>query len=141
MKLIPSKCLFDANSEHFLGYIVTKRGIKSNGQVEVTNREILKGLQARLEHVRGSLVDEHPSVIWAFHTTPKEATGVTPFQLVYGGEAVLPIEVGVEFDQVQLYDEENAKRRLMELDLVDESWDKATIQLMAYRQRMRQNYN
>ncbi|XP_042386706.1 uncharacterized protein LOC121978424 [Zingiber officinale] len=73
--------------------------------------------------------------------TPKEATGVTPFQLVYGGETVVPVEVGVESDRMQLYDKGNTKRRLMELDLVDESWDKVTVSLMTYRQRIRQNYN
>ncbi|XP_042422966.1 uncharacterized protein LOC122010493 [Zingiber officinale] len=72
---------------------------------------------------------------------PLEATDVTPFQLVYRGEAVVPVEVGVESDQVQLYDEGNGERRLMELDLMDEVQDKAVVRLMAYRQRMRQNYN
>ncbi|XP_042467352.1 uncharacterized protein LOC122050524 [Zingiber officinale] len=58
--------------------------------------------------------------MWALRTTPKEAIDVTPFQLVYNGEAVVPVEVGVESDRVHLYDEENDERRRMELDLVDE---------------------
>jgi hypothetical protein len=32
------------------------------------------------------------SALWAYHTSVKTATGFTPFQLVYGIEAVLPIE-------------------------------------------------
>ena len=32
------------------------------------------------------------SVLWAYQTSTKTATGFTPFQLVYGLEAVLPIE-------------------------------------------------
>ena len=31
-------------------------------------------------------------VLWAYQTSAKTATGFTPFQLVYGLEAVLPIE-------------------------------------------------
>ncbi|XP_042414696.1 uncharacterized protein LOC122003691 [Zingiber officinale] len=52
---------------------------------------------------------------------PKEGTGVTPFHLVYGGEAVIPVEVGIESDQLQQYDVDNAERRQLELDLVDEA--------------------
>ncbi|XP_042423160.1 uncharacterized protein LOC122010734 [Zingiber officinale] len=66
---------------------------------------------------------------------------MTPFHLVYDGEAVVLIEVGVESDQVHLYDEGNDERRRMELDLVGEARDKAVIRLMAYRQRMKQSYN
>ncbi|XP_042412430.1 uncharacterized protein LOC122001636 [Zingiber officinale] len=73
--------------------------------------------------------------------TPKEAISVTPFQLVYGGKVVVLVEVGVESDWVRLYDEGNEERRLMELDLVDETRDKTVVRLMAYRQWMRQNYN
>ncbi|XP_042455651.1 uncharacterized protein LOC122040402 [Zingiber officinale] len=63
------------------------------------------------------------------------------FHLVYDGEALVSVEVKVEFDRVQHYDKENGERRLMELDLVDKAWDKVVIRLMAYRQRMKQSYN
>jgi hypothetical protein len=32
------------------------------------------------------------SALWAYQTFVKSATGFTPFQLVYGLEAILPIE-------------------------------------------------
>ncbi|XP_042460613.1 uncharacterized protein LOC122044144 [Zingiber officinale] len=117
------------------------RSMESNSQAKVTNRDILRGLRARLDHAGGSWVDELLSVLWAHRTTPREAIGVTPFHLVYGSEAVVSVEVGVEFDRVQLYDDENIEQRLMELNLVDEARDKAVIRLMAYRQRIKQNYN
>ncbi|XP_042453299.1 uncharacterized protein LOC122037894 [Zingiber officinale] len=73
--------------------------------------------------------------------TPKEGIGVTPFHLVYSVEAVVPVEVDVESDQIQHYSEDNTERMLSELDLVDEVRAKAVVRLMSYRQRMRQNYN
>ncbi|XP_042405121.1 uncharacterized protein LOC121995451 [Zingiber officinale] len=73
--------------------------------------------------------------------TPKEGTGATSFHLVYDGEAVVSVEVGVESDRIKHYDEDNAEWRLLELDLVDEARAKVVVRLMAYRQRMRQNYN
>ncbi|XP_042460263.1 uncharacterized protein LOC122043738 [Zingiber officinale] len=114
---------------------------QSNGQAEVANRELLRILCARLDHMAGSWVDELPSVLWVLRTTPKEGTGVTPFHLVYGGEAVVPVEIGVESDRVLHYDEGNDEQRLMELDMVDKVRDKTAARLTAYRQRMRQNYN
>ena len=33
-----------------------------------------------------------PSVIWAYRTAYKIAVGTTPFELVYGQNAILPIE-------------------------------------------------
>ncbi|XP_042379897.1 uncharacterized protein LOC121972275 [Zingiber officinale] len=94
---------------------------QSKGQAKVTNREIHRGLRARFGHAGGSWVNELPSDLWAYCTTLREVTDVTPFHLMYGGEAVVPVEVGVESDWVQLYDEENVERRLMELNLVDEA--------------------
>ena len=34
-----------------------------------------------------------PSVLWAYRTSVKTSTGFTPFQLAYGKEALLPVEV------------------------------------------------
>ena len=51
------------------------------------------------------------------------------------------IKVGIEFNRVQLYNDGNADRRLMELDLADGVRDKAIVQLMAYRRHMKQSYN
>ncbi|XP_042432701.1 uncharacterized protein LOC122019284 [Zingiber officinale] len=105
---------------------------QGNGQAEVANREILRVLHARHNHMGGSWVDELRSALWALHMTLKEATGITPFQLVYGGEAVFPMEVAVESDWVQRYDYGNGKRRLMELDLVDKAREKVVVRLTAY---------
>ncbi|XP_042410364.1 uncharacterized protein LOC121999798 [Zingiber officinale] len=112
----------DFSAEHnVIIHAEIEKLLEGNGQVEVINREILRVLRARLDHMGGSWVDELPGVLWALRTTPKEAISVTPFQLVYDNEVVFPVEVRVESDQVQLYDERNAERRLIELDLVDEA--------------------
>ncbi|XP_042415266.1 uncharacterized protein LOC122004446 [Zingiber officinale] len=99
----------------------------SEQMAEVMNWEILKGLRTQLDHTEGSWIDELSSVLWALRMTPKEATDVTPFYLVYGGETVVLVEVGVESDRIQLYDGENVERRLIKLDLMDEVRAKATV--------------
>ncbi|XP_042443834.1 mitogen-activated protein kinase 4-like [Zingiber officinale] len=85
----------------------------------------------------------HYSVVH-LHSVPIEQRadrGFTPFHLVYASEAVVPVEVGVPSTRRMLYDEENAEQRLAELDLISETHEQTTIRLMAYQQRMRQNYD
>jgi len=66
---------------------------QTNRQVESTNKQILSGLKKRLDAAKGLWADELPAIIWSIRTTEKGATGETPFMLVYGSEAVLPIEL------------------------------------------------
>ncbi|GKE53673.1 reverse transcriptase domain-containing protein, partial [Tanacetum coccineum] len=66
-------------------------------------------------------VDELLQVLWAHSTTPKSSNGETPFSLVYGSEAVIPIEISVETKRVQDFDsKENEKRRREDLDVLEE---------------------
>jgi hypothetical protein len=55
---------------------------------------ILQGLKPRifdrLNKSGRKWLQELPTVVWSFRTTPSRATGFTPFFLVYGAEAVLP---------------------------------------------------
>ncbi|CAL9222575.1 unnamed protein product, partial [Arabidopsis halleri] len=49
----------------------------------------------RLNARKGGWYDELQPVLWAYRTTPRRATGETPFSLVYGMEAVVPAELNV----------------------------------------------
>nr|GEX06211.1 hypothetical protein [Tanacetum cinerariifolium] len=84
--------------------------VEANGQVEVTNREIVKGMEQRLGMAHQAWVDELPQVLWAHRTTHKSSNRETPFSLVYGSEVVIAIEISVERKQVQDFDsKENEK--------------------------------
>ena len=39
--------------------------------------------------------------LWACRTSPKEATGATPFRLTYGHDDVLPVEIHVQSIRIQ----------------------------------------
>ncbi|KAI3470508.1 hypothetical protein Pfo_027171 [Paulownia fortunei] len=67
---------------------------QANGQTEVTNRIILQHLKTCLGSAKGGWVDELPSILWAYRTTPRVATGEFPFNLTYGIEAIAPGEIG-----------------------------------------------
>lgn len=53
-------------------------------------------------------MDEIYDIMWLLRTTVKEATGQTPFKLVYKSEALLLVEIGVQTMRVKhLSPEEN----------------------------------
>ncbi|XP_019259750.1 PREDICTED: uncharacterized protein LOC109237819 [Nicotiana attenuata] len=67
----------------------------TNGQAKSTNKVIIQNLKKILEVAKGKWPEELPGVLWAYRTTAKSSTAETPFSLVYGAEALIPIEVGV----------------------------------------------
>ena len=83
-----------------------------NGQIEVTNRSLLKIIKTHLEGAKAIWPDELPSVLWAYRTTIRTPTEETPFQLAYGTETVIPIEVGLTSYQVESYDEDKKKEAI-----------------------------
>ena len=54
-------------------------------------------------------VVELPMVLRSLRTTPSRATGYTPFFMVYGSEAVLPMDLDYGAPRIRAYDEEGAK--------------------------------
>ncbi|XP_074337254.1 uncharacterized protein LOC141674444 [Apium graveolens] len=99
---------------------------QGNGQVEVTNRTILRGLEKRLEESKKTWPDELPKVLWSYRTTPRTGTNETPFKLAYGTEARIPIKTGSPSHRVINFDEiSNIEGLKTNLELLDEVRDKA----------------
>jgi hypothetical protein len=77
---------------------------RSNGQAERANAEILRGLKTHtydcLKKHGANWVNKLPFVLWGNWTTPSRATGETPFFLVYGVEACLPLEIIMDSPRV-----------------------------------------
>ena len=48
-----------------------------------------------LEDAKGKWVQELPSVLWPFRTTPCLSTCETQYSLTYGTETIIPLEVGL----------------------------------------------
>jgi hypothetical protein len=86
---------------------------KANGQVERANGLILAGLKPRLyeelEDYSSKWIEKLPKVVWGLRTQVSRATGYSPFFLVYGSEAVLPIDLIWTSPKIEQYEEGEAK--------------------------------
>lgn len=76
-----------------------------NGEVEVTNRTLLQGLNKRLGKAKGSLVDELYHMFWAYRMTPSVPMKETPFSLAFRTKTMIPIELEVPPAWVKNFDE------------------------------------
>ena len=75
---------------------------QGNGQVEATNRVMLKILKKMKHEYRGKWNDHMTNVLWACRSSVKTATGFSPFSLVYGTEAISLVELVVPTTRVVL---------------------------------------
>ncbi|XP_073057410.1 uncharacterized protein [Primulina eburnea] len=100
---------------------------QANGQTEVVNRIIVQALKTRLQGKGKYYVEELSSVLWAYRTTPRAPTQEKPFNLVYGSEAVLPVEIGQTSAGVESYPDNNDQSRAIEFDLVEEKREQTLI--------------
>ncbi|XP_075106918.1 uncharacterized protein LOC142179924 [Nicotiana tabacum] len=114
----------------------------SSVQAELTNKIIINNLKKRLEKSKGNWPEELPGVLWAYRTTSKIATGETPFSLVYGSEALIPVEIGEPSTRFALATEESNNEELRtNLDLLEQRREAVLIRMEAQKQIIERYYN
>jgi len=98
---------------------------------------LLRGLKRRLEKAKGSWAEEVPRIVWAYHATEQSGTHKTPFSLVYGCDAMIPVEIQESSPRFQnsVAEDSNAERR-MNLDLLDEVREEARVKAEAVKRRV-----
>ncbi|XP_074351888.1 uncharacterized protein LOC141691041 [Apium graveolens] len=98
--------------------------------------------RAILEEKKGAWPEELAQVLWSYNTTPRTTTGETHFSLVYGCEAMVPVEVGAGSFRRDNYDSEaNKVNHRLYLDMIEETREEAQIRIAAYQQRTARHYN
>ena len=74
------------------------------------NDTILDALKKRLyekkEKHPGKWLKELPAVVWRLWTRPSRNTGVSPYYLVYGSEAILLADIAFRAPRVENFDTE-----------------------------------
>lgn len=84
-----------------------------------------------------------PFALWAYRTSIRTPTGLEPFSLVYGTEAVLPVEIEIPSLRVLIESEdlqERKRKRLAQLYLLDEKRLRALDHMNCYQRRIARAY-
>ncbi|XP_070019860.1 uncharacterized protein [Nicotiana sylvestris] len=105
-----------------------------NGQAESTNKVIINNLKKRLEESKSNWPELLPGVLWVYRMIAKTSTGETSFLLVYGAEALIPIEIGKpSTTYTQAFEESNEEEMRISLDLLEGKRDAALIRMAAQK--------
>jgi hypothetical protein len=79
-----------------------------NGQVESSNKTLIKLIKKKIEESPRRWNEALSEALWAHRTSKHGATKVAPFELTYGQEAVLPIEMITQNCRVSKQDDLSA---------------------------------
>ena len=118
---------------------------RANGQTEKTNGILCKIIT---KTVQGSTTDWDQRVfdaLWAYRTAYKVTTKHTPFQLVYGQEAILPIELEIPSLRIaidhRMSDLNSLSHRCAMLEKLNETRAEAYLNLVAIQNRRKSFYD
>jgi hypothetical protein len=115
-----------------------------NGAVEAANKNLKKIIQKMVVTYK----DWHEMLPYALHTyrtTVRTSTNATPYSLVYGMEAVVPLEVEIPslriLKDAKLDESEWARSRFKQLNLINERRLAAICHHQLYQSRIAKAYN
>ena len=113
-----------------------------NRQVKIINQIILQVLRIRLNEAKNLQMEELYPILWAYRTTLQVPTKESPFNLAYGMEAMISLEIGLSSARIEQYNESsNFEYWRADLDLFSKVQQQAQIRKVAYRQRVARYYN
>ncbi|KAM2766320.1 hypothetical protein COP1_022238 [Malus domestica] len=117
----------------------------ANSLAEAFNKTLCNLLKKVIGRIKKDWHERIGETLWAYMTTYRTPTQATPYSLVYGVEAVLPLESQIPSLRMALQegltDEENAKLRLQELEALDEKRLEAQQHLECYQARLSKAFN
>jgi ribonuclease HI/transposase InsO family protein len=154
---IPSKITTD-NAKAFSSYALVefcfKYGItlshssnyypQGNGLAESTNKNLMNILKKVVEENKKSWDSKLKYAVWADRITTKTSTGKTPFELVYGLEAKLPVNLQIPILRfVQQYDTdaEAIQGRINQLIELDETRRNALGQMIKNQEKVKNTFD
>ncbi|XP_021833843.1 uncharacterized protein LOC110773622 [Prunus avium] len=88
-----------------------------------------------------------PDALWVYRTSPRSATGFSPYSLVYGSDAISPVEITIPTARVSAINDLEwdaktcSKWRLLDIEALDEKRMEAERRTTLYHKTVAQAYN
>ncbi|XP_058217951.1 uncharacterized protein LOC131328970 [Rhododendron vialii] len=118
---------------------------QGNGQAESTNRTLVNIIEKMVENNLRAWHELLSEALWAYRTSKKEATNMTPYMLVYGHDPVLPMEVAVKSAriayQLGFTPADYSQAMLIELEDLDEVRLAALDHMLVQKRRVARAYD
>jgi len=119
---------------------------RANDQVERANGMIIDALKKRLytenDRVPGRSMKELSAVVWGLQTQASRNTGVSPYFMVYGSEAVLPSDITFRSSRVKNFDQSMADNaRELEINCMEEKRLISCFRTAKYLEAIRRYHN
>ena len=117
---------------------------KMNGAIEVANKNV-KRILSKMTETYKDWHEQLPYALCAYRTFVRTLTGATPYLLVYGMEAVLPIDVEIPslriLTQTELDEAGWAQARYEQLNFINEKRMTTLCHGQLYQRRIERAYN
>jgi len=107
---------------------------------------IIDALKKRLymenDRALGRWMKELPAMVWGLQTQPSQNTGVSPYFMVYGAEAMLPSDVAFGSPRVKHFDQSSADlARELEINCTKERRLTSCLRTAKYLEAIRRYHN
>ncbi|XP_075099327.1 uncharacterized protein LOC142176143 [Nicotiana tabacum] len=117
----------------------------ANGLAKAFNKTLCNLLKKVVSKSKRDWHERMEEALWAYRTTYRTPTQATPYSLVYGVEAVLPLEQQIPTLRLAIQegttDEENAQLCLEELEALDEKRLESQQSLECYQAGVSRSFN
>ncbi|XP_060216755.1 uncharacterized protein LOC132644195 [Lycium barbarum] len=118
--------------------------LQMNGAIEAANKNIKRILRKMTYNHKG-WHEQLPCALLGYRTMARTSTGATPYLLVYGTEAVIPVEVEIPslriIQEAELDNVKWVRARYEQLALIDEKRIVVVYHSQLYQQRMARAFN
>ena len=120
---------------------------QGNGQAEATNQVLLRILSKIVHEYEGGRSEHLLETLWAYRSSAKTTTSFSPFFLVYGIEAISPVELLVPTprvihgQEIEMSAATYEEFKVSDLETLEEVRNLALCRIQQYQQQMANAYN
>jgi hypothetical protein len=117
---------------------------QGNGLAESSNKSLIRIIKRLLEDNQRAWNSKLKFSLWADRVSTKRATGLSPFQLVYGAEAVFPSQLAIPVEKfLQDHQEEpdDMIRRIHQLVEVQQAREQTLDRIQDHQQKIKQVFD